>query len=129
PDTLAQKLTKDGIKARPYHAGMESKERTRNQEAFLRDDARVITATIAFGMGIDKSNVRYVIHMDLPKNIEGYYQETGRAGRDGLLSEAILFYSVADLTKMKKMVETDGNQAHSDLMIGKLNKMSEYCET
>src|SRR5213080_3200034 len=75
-DALAEKLTKDGIKALPYHAGMESRERTLNQEAFLRDDARVITATIAFGMGINKPNVRFVIHHDLPKNIEGYYQET-----------------------------------------------------
>src|SRR5882762_1559863 len=88
-DALAEKLTKDGIKALPYHAGMESRERTRNQEAFLRDDARVITATIAFGMGINKPNVRFVIHHDLPKNIEGYYQETGRAGRDGLPSECV----------------------------------------
>src|SRR5437764_8086563 len=86
-EALAEKLTKDGIKALPYHAGMESRERTRNQEAFLRDDARVITATIAFGMGINKPNVRFVIHYDLPKNIEGDYQETGSAGRDGRPSE------------------------------------------
>src|SRR5438093_5067082 len=92
-DALAEKLTKDGIKALPYHAGMEPRERTRNQEAFLRDDARVITATIAFGMGINKPNVRFIIHYDLPKNIEGYYQETGRAGRDGLPSECVLLFS------------------------------------
>ena len=83
-DRLAAKLSSDGIKAKPYHAGLEAKERASHQDQFRRDDARVITATIAFGMGVNKPNVRYVIHHDLPKNIEGYYQETGRAGRDGL---------------------------------------------
>jgi ATP-dependent DNA helicase RecQ len=104
-DALAGKLTRDGIKALPYHAGMEPKERTRNQEAFLRDDARVITATIAFGMGINKPNVRYVIHHDLPKNIEGYYQETGRAGRDGLPSECVMLFSVGDVVKQRRFIE------------------------
>jgi ATP-dependent DNA helicase RecQ len=127
-EELAANLRLEGFSVRPYHAGLDKKVKDENQELFIKDKVKIIVATIAFGMGIDKSNVRYVIHMDLPKNIEGYYQETGRAGRDGLLSEAILFYSIADLTKMKKMVETDGNQAHSDLMVGKLNKMAEYCE-
>src|SRR5437667_2282962 len=104
-DALAEKLTKDGIKALPYHAGMEPRERTRNQEAFLRDDARVITATIAFGMGINKPNVRFVIHHDLPKNIEGYYQETGRAGRDGLPSECVLLLSVGDVVNQRRFIE------------------------
>src|SRR6267378_680630 len=92
-DSLATKLNDDGIKAKPYHAGLEAKERTKHQELFLRDDARVITATIAFGMGINKPNVRFVVHHDLPKNIESYYQETGRAGRDGLPSECLLLFS------------------------------------
>jgi ATP-dependent DNA helicase RecQ len=123
-DALAEKLTRDGIKALPYHAGLESKERTRNQEAFLRDDARVITATIAFGMGINKPNVRYVIHHDLPKNIEGYYQETGRAGRDGLPSECALLFSVGDVVKQRRFIEEKGEReqriAHEQLrtMIG-----------
>src|SRR6266436_1479988 len=104
-DALAEKLTKDGIKALPYHAGMESRERTRNQEAFLRDDARVITATIAFGMGINKPNVRFVIHYDLPKNIEGYYQETGRAGRDGLPAECVLLFSAGDVVKQAQFID------------------------
>ena len=87
-ESVAGDLNEDGVKARPYHAGLTPKERTEHQELFLRDDVRVICATIAFGMGINKPNVRFVIHYDLPKNIEGYYQETGRAGRDGLPANA-----------------------------------------
>ena len=94
-DSLATKLNGAGVQAKPYHAGLEATDRTKHQEQFLRDDVRVITATIAFGMGINKSNVRFVVHYDLPKNIESYYQETGRAGRDGLPSECLLLFSAA----------------------------------
>jgi ATP-dependent DNA helicase RecQ len=127
-NALAEKLTKDGIKALPYHAGMEPKERTRNQEAFLRDDARVITATIAFGMGINKPNVRYVIHHDLPKNIEGYYQETGRAGRDGLPSECVLLFSVGDVVKQRRFIE-EKSESEQRIAHDQLRTMIAYAET
>ena len=127
-DALAEKLTRDGIKARPYHGGMESRERTRNQEAFLRDDARVITATIAFGMGINKPNVRFVIHHDLPKNIEGYYQETGRAGRDGLPSECVLLFSVGDVVKQRRFIE-EKSESEQRIAHEQLRTMIAYAET
>src|SRR6202045_3303960 len=104
-DSLAKKLNGDGIKAKPYHAGLESTDRAEHQEQFLRDDARVITATIAFGMGINKPNVRFVIHHDLPKNIESYYQETGRAGRDGLPSECVLLSRASDVVRPTRFIE------------------------
>jgi ATP-dependent DNA helicase RecQ len=127
-EELAAKLRLEGFSVRPYHAGLDKKTREENQDLFIKDKVKIVVATIAFGMGIDKSNVRYVIHMDLPKNIEGYYQETGRAGRDGLKSEAILFYSSADLFKLKRFMENDKNEQQTELMYQKLNKMAEYCE-
>jgi ATP-dependent DNA helicase RecQ len=125
-ETLAADLNEEGFDALPYHAGMEKEQRAKHQEMFLRDDVKIIVATIAFGMGIDKSNVRYVVHMDLPKNIESYYQETGRAGRDGLDSEALLFYSYADVSKMKKFVEIDGNEEQTQIYLKKLDQMATY---
>ncbi len=94
----------------------------------MKDDIQIIVATIAFGMGINKSNVRFVIHVDLPKNIEGYYQETGRAGRDGLHSEAVLFYGAGDVMKLKRFAEVEGNAAQTQIMLQKLDKMSKFCE-
>jgi ATP-dependent DNA helicase RecQ len=126
--SLATKLNGDGVKAKPYHAGLESTERAEHQEQFLRDDARVITATIAFGMGINKPNVRFVIHHDLPKNIESYYQETGRAGRDGLPSECVLLFSASDVVKQTRFIE-EKSEKEQRIAREQLRQMVHYAET
>ena len=125
---LAEDLRAAGYDALPYHAGLDKETRALNQERFLNDEAKIIVATIAFGMGIDKSNVRFVVHMDLPKNIESYYQETGRAGRDGLRSEALLFFSRADVLKLKGFAEVEGNADQTAVMMKKLDQMSDFGE-
>ncbi len=127
-ESMAGKLSADGVQALPYHAGMESGARSRNQEAFLRDEARVICATIAFGMGINKPNVRFVIHYDLPKNIEGYYQETGRAGRDGLPSECLLLFSPGDRVKQMRFIDEKPDPKERDIARAQLERMIHYAE-
>src|SRR5438445_6789366 len=127
-DSLAAKLNADGVKAKPYHAGLESADRAKHQEQFLRDDARVITATIAFGMGINKPNVRFVVHHDLPKNIESYYQETGRAGRDGLPSDCVLLFSASDVVKQRRFIE-EKSEREQRVAQEQLRDMVHYAET
>jgi ATP-dependent DNA helicase RecQ len=127
-DSLARNLGEDGIKAKPYHAGLTARERTQNQELFLRDDVRVITATIAFGMGINKPNVRFVVHHDLPKNIESYYQETGRAGRDGLPSECVLLFNASDVVKQTHFIH-EKSENEQRIAREQLRQMVLYAET
>ena len=127
-DSLARNLSEDGLAAKPYHAGLTSSERTKNQEAFLRDDVRVVTATIAFGMGINKPNVRFVVHHDLPKNLESYYQETGRAGRDGLPGECVLLFSASDVAKQLHFID-EKSEAEARIARTQLQQMVHFAET
>src|ERR1700722_9086046 len=127
-ESVAERLSEDGIRAKPYHAGLTPKQRAEHQEQFLRDDVRVIFATIAFGMGINKPNVRFVIHHDLPKNIEGYYQETGRAGRDGLPGECVLLFSAGDVVKQQRFIE-EKTPAEQHLAREQLRLVIHYAES
>ncbi len=128
-ERLADRLAEDGIRALPYHAGLTPKTRDRHQEQFLRDDARVVCATIAFGMGINKPNVRFVVHYDLPKNLEGYYQETGRAGRDSLPSECLLLFSAGDVAKQLRFIEEKPDPRERAVARAQLDQMVLYAES
>jgi ATP-dependent DNA helicase RecQ len=125
---IANDLAASGLNALPYHAGLNKTVRMRTQEKFIRDEVQIIVATIAFGMGIDKPDVRLIVHMDLPKTIEGYYQETGRAGRDSLPSECVLFYSYADRRKQEYFINHMDNEQEQKLALHKLDKMVAYCQ-
>ncbi|MGW5701575.1 DNA helicase RecQ [Amycolatopsis japonica] len=129
-EKTADFLVENGIPAVPYHAGLDARTRAKHQSRFLREDGLIVVATIAFGMGIDKPDVRFVAHLDLPKSIEGYYQETGRAGRDGLPSTAWLAYGLQDVVQQRKMIDTsEGSDAHKRQLSAHLNAMLALCET
>ncbi|TAG29705.1 MAG: RecQ family ATP-dependent DNA helicase, partial [Verrucomicrobia bacterium] len=128
-ERVAESLAGRGYAAKPYHAGLEAAERARNQELFLRDETKIICATIAFGMGINKPNVRWVIHYDLPKNIEGYYQETGRAGRDGLPGDCLLLFSAGDIAKQTHFLDEMTDAAEQQRARHQLRLMAHYAES
>jgi len=129
-EETAEFLNQHGITALPYHAGLDTKIRTQNQARFLREDGIVMVATIAFGMGIDKPDVRFVAHLDLPKSIEGYYQETGRAGRDGIAANAWMAYGLQDVVQQRRMIdESEADENYKRLQSGKLDSMLALCET
>lgn len=129
-ETIAEQLRSEGYQALSYHAGMSQEERALNQDRFIKEDGIIMVATIAFGMGIDKPDVRFVVHMDLPKSLEAFYQETGRAGRDGLPAEAYMLYGLADIAMVRQMIErSDANEEQKILELRKLNALLGFAET
>lgn len=128
-EAVSKMLQSEGFQAVSYHAGLSTEIRTERQNQFVRDDIQIVVATIAFGMGIDKNNVRFVVHMNLPKNMEGYYQETGRAGRDGLTSHALLLHGGSDFMTLSKHCEIDGNPEQSDTLLKKLRRMQDFADS
>lgn len=127
-ESVSERLVEAGFRAAAYHAGLSDRERQRVQEAFQRDDLQIVVATVAFGMGIDKPNVRFVVHYDLPRNVESYYQETGRAGRDGLPSEALLLFGYGDVAVARALIEGGENREQNRIELHKLNAMIGFAE-
>jgi ATP-dependent DNA helicase RecQ len=127
-ERLSEQLSEHGVNAAPYHAGLAPEIRSRTQERFLRDEVQVVCATVAFGMGVNKPNVRFVIHHDLPKNVESYYQETGRAGRDGLPSECLLLYSAGDTAKLGRFIDAISEPEVRQQAVRQLRQMTDYAE-
>ncbi len=128
-DSLAEELSALGFSVRPYHAGLPDKERRENQELFINDEIKIVVATIAFGMGINKSNVRFVIHYDLPKNLASYYQEIGRSGRDGLRANCLLLFSYSDRSKIEYLISLMENENEQRIARMHLDKMVDFCES
>lgn len=136
-EEVAKKLNEVGFKAAAYHAGLDNSIRSKVLQKFMQEDIDIVVATVAFGMGIDKSNVRFVVHWDLPKNIENYYQETGRAGRDGLLSQTMLLFSLGDIVQLKGFIaqssnpklSQDANNKYREVQEAKLERLLEFCQT
>lgn len=127
-EEVAGRLQAEGVRAAAYHAGFSAETRASVQDAFLRDELQVVVATVAFGMGIDKPNVRFVVHYDMPRHIEGYYQETGRAGRDGLPSDALLLYGAQDVVTARRLIDGNGNAEQQRVEVHKLNAMVALAE-